>query len=315
MTVWRPAVPRQRGAAALSAAPCAWQADPMLRFSAASETAPLREVLVCEPHHYCWIPTNAVARRSLAAGGQPDTHALAAGHAELVSALEGAGVTVHRLPPEPHLPYMVYTRDQAVVTPWGPVLCQLERPQRRGEYAGVIDWHTAQGSTFWRKSSAGTLEGGDIHVIRPGLAVVGASGGRTDQAGAGQFAAWLRAEGWECRIEPFDEHFLHLDVLFCMAATGLAVACTDVLDEAFLAWLRDRQIRTIPVPYREAMRLGCNILALGRDRVVSSRGSTALNAALRAEGLTVLDPDLSLFAAGGGGPHCLTCPLLREEAR
>ena len=48
-------------------------------------------------------------------------------------------------------------------------------------------------------------------------------------------------------------------------------------------------------------------------RVVSARGSARLNAALRAEGLEVLDPDLSLFTAGGGGPHCLTCPLKREE--
>ena len=99
-----------------------------------------------------------------------------------------------------------------------------------------------------------------------------------------------------------------------MAAPGLAVACTDVLDENFLAWLRDCGIRIVPVPYREAMRLGCNILALGGGRVVSARGSAVLNAALRAEGLEVLDPELSLFAAGGGGPHCLTCPLLREES-
>jgi N-dimethylarginine dimethylaminohydrolase len=196
------------------------------------------------------------------------------------------------------------------------VLCQLERPQRRGEYAAVLDWHAAQAgdarSAFWRKSSAGTLEGGDVHIIRDGLALIGMSGGRTDEAGAAQLAAWLRAEGWECRIEPFDEHFLHLDVLFCMAAPGLAVACTDVLDEGFLGWLGDRGIRVIPVPYREAMRLGCNVLSLGGDRVISSRGSVALNAALRAEGLAVLDPDLSLFAAGGGGPHCLTCPLARD---
>lgn len=285
----------------------------MPRFSVASETGLLREVLVCPPDHYRWIPTNAVARRTLAGGGQPDARAIAAAHAELVDALTGAGVFVERLTPEPHLPYSVYTRDQAVVTPFGPVLCQLERPQRRGEYAGVMDWHAAMGSGFWRKSSAGTLEGGDIHIIRPGLALVGASGGRTDEAGAAQFAAWLEAEGWECRIERFDEHFLHLDVLFCMAAPGLAVACTDVLDEAFLGWLAAHRIRVIPLPYREAMRLGCNILALGGGRVVSSRGSAALNAALRAEGLAVLDPDLSLFAAGGGGPHCLTCPLLREE--
>jgi N-dimethylarginine dimethylaminohydrolase len=176
----------------------------------------------------------------------------------------------------------------------------------------LLDWHAAQGSGFWRKSSAGTLEGGDVHILRDGLAVVGMSGGRTDEAGAEQLAAWLRAEGWECRIEPFDEHFLHLDVLFCMAAPGLAVACTDVLDPGFVAWLGARGIRVIAVPYREAMRLGCNILALGQDRVVSARGSLGLNAALRAEGLTVLDPDLSLFAAGGGGPHCLTCPLSRD---
>ena len=284
----------------------------MPRFAVASETGTLHEVLLCPPDHYRWIPTNAVARRTLASGGQPDPAAITAQHAELVAALVGAGVAVRLLPAEPQLPYMAYTRDQVVVTPWGPVLCQLERPQRRGEYAALLDWHAAQGSGFWRKSSAGTLEGGDIHIIRDGLAVIGASGGRTDEAGANQFAGWLREQGWECRIEPFDEHFLHLDVLFCMAAPGLAVACEDVLDPAFLAWLKDRRIRTVPVPYREAMRLGCNILALGGDRVISSRNSTALNDALRAEGLTVLDPDLSLFTAGGGGPHCLTCPLRRD---
>lgn len=278
----------------------------------ASETGRLAEVLVCPPDHYRWIPTNAIARRTLAAGSQPDPQALAAQHRELVAALEGAGVRVHALPPEPHLPYMAYTRDSVVVTHRGPVLCQLERPQRRGEYAHLLAWHAAQGSRMWRLSSAGTLEGGDVHILRPGLALIGASGGRTDSAGAGQLALWLHEEGWEVRIEPFDEHFLHLDVLFCMAAPGLAVACTEVLEEGLLAWLAGHRIRCVPVPYREAMRLGCNILSLGGDRVISARASHALNAALRAEGLTVLDPDLSLFTAGGGGPHCLTCPLARE---
>jgi N-dimethylarginine dimethylaminohydrolase len=97
-----------------------------------------------------------------------------------------------------------------------------------------------------------------------------------------------------------------------MAAPGLAVACIEVLDTAFTDWLTGHGIRVLPVTYAEAMRLGCNILALGGDQVISARESTRLNAALRAEGLKVLDPALSLFTLGGGGPHCLTCPLLRD---
>jgi N-dimethylarginine dimethylaminohydrolase len=85
------------------------------------------------------------------------------------------------------------------------------------------------------------------------------------------------------------------------------------LDTELIAWLGAHGIRCLDVPYRDAMRLGCNILALGDGRVISARASTRLNAALRAEGLSVLDPEISLFTAGGGGPHCLTCPLLRDE--
>ena len=286
----------------------------MPAFTVTSETGRLTDVLVCAPDHYRWLPTNAMARRTLAAGGEADLQGVQAQHRELVAALEQGGARVHHLPPEPHLPYMAYTRDSVVVTHRGPVLCQLERPQRRGEYAPLIDWHAARGSDFWHKSSAGTLEGGDVHILRPGLAVIGASGGRTDLAGAGQLAGWLFGDGWEVRVEPFDEHFLHLDVLFCMAAPDLAVACLDVLDAGFVAWLRDRGIRCIPVPYRDTMQLGCNILSLRDGCVISAAESRGLNAALRAEGLTVLDPALSLFTAGGGGPHCLTCPLVREEA-
>lgn len=284
------------------------------RWRVASETGVLTDVLVCPPDHYRWIPTNSIVRRTLAESRQrPATAHLQEQHAELVAALEQGGARVHRLKPEPHLPYMVYTRDSVVVTHQGPVLCQLERPQRRGEYAPLIDWHEAQGSRFWRKSSTGTLEGGDIHILRPGLAAIGHSGGRTDEAGAEQLAGWLREDGWDVRVEPFDEHFLHLDVLFCMAAPGLAVACVEVLDPGFIAWLKDHGIRCIPVSYRDTMQLGCNIIALGNGTVVSARESTALNAALRAEGLTVLDPALALFTLGGGGPHCLTCPLTRVE--
>jgi arginine deiminase len=275
-----------------------------------SETGRLTDVLLCRPHNYEWIPTNAIARATLSAGTPLDRAALEAEYTEFEVALGQAGVTCHYLTPEPHLKYQVYTRDSSQVSPLGPVLTLLAMPQRRGEYASVLNFY----GQMWKMATAGTVEGGDIHLIRPGLAAIGTSGGRTDPAGAAQYAEWLRAEGWEVMLVPFDDHFLHLDVIFSMCAPGLALACTEALPPQFLDWLRDHQIRLIDVGYRAAMAdMACNVLALGDDRVLSPRHSTATNAALRAEGITVLDPELRLFAQGGGSAHCMTMPLRRQD--
>lgn len=282
-----------------------------MTWSVDSETGVLRDVLLCAPDHYAWQPTNTIATASLDSGRPYDAAQAAAQFGELVDALRQADVACHFLNRlEPHLPYQVYTRDSSQVTPWGPVVTQLFRPQRRGEYASILDFYGRDG--FWKMATAGSLEGGDIHIIRPGLLLVGASGERTTLDGARQFCGWFEAEGWDVRVQPFAEHFLHLDVLFCMAADGLAVACPDVLPDDLLAWLRDRQIRIVPATYKEVMQMSCNVLALGNDTVISPRHSTALNARLRAEGLTVLDPELDLFAAGGGSVHCMTMPLRRD---
>jgi N-dimethylarginine dimethylaminohydrolase len=70
----------------------------------------------------------------------------------------------------------------------------------------------------------------------------------------------------------------------------------------------------IEATYREVMAMSCNLLALGGDRVASPAHSKRINAALRAEGLEVLDPELDLFTAGGGSVHCMTMPLAHEPA-
>jgi len=276
-----------------------------------SETGRLTDVLLCRPDNYAWIPTNAIARATLSSGTPLDRARLDAEYTEFEAALDQAGVTRHYLTPEAHLNYQVYTRDSSQVSPLGPVLTMLAMPQRRGEYAAILDFYD---NRMWKMATAGTVEGGDIHLIRPGLAAIGTSGGRTDPEGAAQYANWLRTEGWEVRIVPFDDHFLHLDVIFSMCAPGLALACTDALPPDFLDWLRDHQIRLINVSYREAMAdMACNVLALGQDRVLSPRHSVSTNAALRAEGITVLDPELRLFAHGGGSAHCMTMPLRRDD--
>lgn len=276
-----------------------------------SETGVLREVLLCRPDHYRWLDTNSIAHHTLERNDAWDSERAVAQFDDLVAVLEREGVNCRYLKPETHLHYQVYTRDSSQMTPWGPMLTQLRMPERRGEYARVIDFYSST-TPFWKYASAGTCEGGDIHVIRPGLALIGYSGVRTDVAGAQQLAAWFMAEGWEVRLQPFAAHFLHLDVLFCMARDDLAVACVDVLGTEFADWLKSHGIGLIEATYAEVMAMSCNLLSLGGDRVISPSHSVRINAELRSRGVVVFDPALDTFARGGGSIHCMTMPLRRE---
>ncbi|MFT8563444.1 MAG: arginine deiminase family protein [Acetobacter orientalis] len=277
-----------------------------------SETGELADVLLCSPEYYQWIPSNDIAIQTMANGGKIDRAALNTQFAELVSTLKEADVTCHFLKPQADMPYQVYTRDSSQTTPFGTVVTRLMRKERIAEESEIRAFYAPD--EIWKSCTKGHIEGGDIHIIRPGLLAVGVSGGRTDEAGAAEFIGWFQEAGWTCRMIRFPEHFLHLDVIFTMVAENLAIAAVDCLADEDLEWFKAQGIRLLPVSYKEAMRdMGCNVLALGKDRVVSPFHSTRINAMLRAEGLTVLDPELNQFSQGGGSIHCMTMPLRRKS--
>lgn len=288
--------------------------EPAFPYGLDSETGRLRHVLLGDPAHFEWRPVSAVARETLAAGHVFDKAAALSQHAEMVAAYHDAGVTTHFLPARPEIQYSVFARDSSFMTPWGAVVTMIQTPYRRGDYALVLEFYARHNIPVWKMVTAGHFEGGDLHVVKPGLVFCGYGGERSEKAGAEQVAGWFRAEGWEAHTVPFPPWFVHLDVSFGMAAPGLAAVCVDALPGSFLDVLRDHQIRTVPVGYKAATELGCNIVALGDDRVLSTRHNTDLNARMRAEGITVYDPPLSVYTLGGGGPHCLCQPLNRDPA-
>ena len=112
-------------------------------------------------------------------------------------------------------------------------------------------------------------------------------------------------------IEPFTSDAVHLDMLFSMLAPGLALIDKDRLPETLQRLLLRLDIQLIPADPNEAAFWGCNVVALGNDGILSSIHAIATNQRLRANGLDVLDPDLSVFAADGGSARCLTMPLAR----
>ena len=278
-----------------------------------SEHGTLRDVLLCSPQNFRWGPTSAISKATLASGRQFDADAAAAQHAEMVSAYEGAGVKVHWLEPDPALAYQVFARDSNVMGPNGSFITQMNQDARRGEYAAAIAFYQANGIPIRGMVTAGSLEGGDVVILEPGTVLIGNSEGRTQEPAARQLAAWFEEDGWEARIEPIPARFVHIDVLVSVLAEGLAAACTQVLAGPTVEWLRGKGFDIIEVTPEQAMVLGVNALSLGDDRVLSAAGAADLNEQLRARGIEVLDPDLSMFTLGGGGAHCLAQPLRRDR--
>jgi N-dimethylarginine dimethylaminohydrolase len=289
----------------VSAAEAGWGID--------SEHGRLLDVLLCRPDNFRWLPTSPITRATLDSGRSFEPAAARRQHDELVAAYEDAGVRCHFLEPDPALPYQVFARDSSVMTPAGAVVTQPAQPWRRGEYAPVIRFYQEAGIPLRGMVSAGTLEGGDVMVLEPGLAVIGAGEARTQEAAAHQLAGWLGDDGWEVRVEPIAERWVHIDVLIGLVAERLVAAAVDALSCGFVNWLRGRGFELIEVAPEDAFTLGANAISLGDGRVLSAAGATGLNDALRARGLEVLAPDLELFTLGGGGAHCLGQALRRER--
>ncbi len=282
------------------------------RWGITSETGVLRDVLIGPIEHFSWRDGNATSRRHMRNGEQYDPATARAQYNEMLAAYHDAGVQTHFLPAQADQPYSVYARDSSVMTPWGPIICQMFSPWRRAEWAAVLEIYRQLEIPIYDVVTAGTFEGGDFMLIEPGAVLCGCSGERTSLAGAEQVKGWFEQEGWEFKIGRFDPHFLHMDVQCVMVADKLAAVCTAVLPDDVLAWLKQKQIQFIDVPYKDAMELGCNIVSQGNDRVLLPAESRHLKEQCLAYGLKVYDPDISMITKGGGGVHCMCQPLKRD---
>ena len=275
------------------------------------ETAPLRDVLLGPAEHFEWLPTSAISKAALASGRKLTREDCLAAHGEMASAYEDAGVTIHRLPADPALHYQVFSRDSSIWGPGGPIVTQMNQWWRRGEYAPVLDFYSGADIPIAHMVTAGSFEGGDVVMPVAKTALIGHCEERTQKPAAEQVRAWLEEGGWEVRLQPFDPHFVHIDVIVNVVAPGLCVVGTECAPPGLVDWLGSLDLELVEVSYRDVMELGANVMSLGDGKVLSTAAAKELNERLRAQGLTVYDPDLWPFTMGGGGPHCLAQPLRR----
>jgi N-dimethylarginine dimethylaminohydrolase len=78
--------------------------------------------------------------------------------------------------------------------------------------------------------------------------------------------------------------------------------------------LKSRGFRIIEIEYSERDSMAANVLSLGSKRLLAIEENFRTNEKLRSAGFDVRTfPGSELCINGGGGPTCLTRPLLRGE--
>ncbi len=284
------------------------------QWGADCEYGVLRDVLLGPADHYRWLETSSVSKKSIRRNYTFDPEVAQRQHAEMVAAYQSADVQVHLHEPDPALPYQLFARDSSVMTPYGAIITSMANWWRRGENFRAIETYARLGIPIYDYVTAGTFEGGDVNVIEPGCVLIGWEGdeGRSQESAALQLKSWFEAEGWEVKLADIDPFYVHIDLMVVMLAPKLAAVCLESTDPEVVEWLESKNIEIVSVPFQDTLDLGCNVVALGNDRILLPEKSTVLKEKARAHGLEVFDPDVSMITPGGGGVHCM-CQALRRD--
>lgn len=296
------------------------------RWGVNSDVGRLRKVLVCRPgmewelmleggEYLEEVQAWVAADKMWYWKGQerPNLALVRSQHDALVEALRAENAEVIYLEdPLPHMTKSIFTRDPAIIVKGGAIVCRLGVSYRRGEELpftrtlaklGMPILHTIHGK--------GLMEGGSFAWLNSQTAVVSV-GHRSNIEGARQLAEVLKTHGVELICVDNLGYGLHIDGSFVMVDVDLALAFVRDLPWWFLSRLKDLGIR-IQDPDPRDGAFGVNCLAVRPGRVIMAAHAERTAERLRRAGVEVVLVDYSEIHKSGGGIHCSTLPLIRDD--
>jgi N-dimethylarginine dimethylaminohydrolase len=201
------------------------------------------------------------------------------------------------------------------MTPEGAILARQAMDVRRGEERYVALALAKLGVPILRTiSGAGVFEGACAMWVDPETVIIG-TGNRCNAEGARQVSEALAALGVK-HIVPFQIPYghAHIDGFINMIDRDLALIFPWSVPHDVWQALTDRGIKVLTCPsVREARDNGAtNFVAVGPRKIVAVKGNDRTRALLEANGVTVVEVDISELRKGRGSMHCMTVALARE---
>ena len=212
----------------------------------------------------------------------------------------------------------IYCRDASIATDFGIIICNMGKPGRahEPEEQGIV-YQEYNIPILGTIKAPGTIEGGDVVWLDEKTLAVGHTY-RTNEHGIQQLKKLLEPEGIKVIVVDLPHYKGKLDVFHLMSIISpidkdLAVVYSPLMPIKFRNELLKRSFKLIEVPNEEFETLGCNILAVAPRHCIMVDGNPVTKEMLETHGCKIeLYKGDEISLKGGGGPTCLTRPLLRS---
>jgi N-dimethylarginine dimethylaminohydrolase len=294
---------------------------PSENFNGHSMTGELLRVMVCPPGNAGWDDSRKMAAwRELGFQRAPDLATAQRQHEVLCRLLREGGAEVVTLPAGESLTLdAVYAHDASLATDYGLVLMNPGKKSRVAEAQAHANCCGQLGiSVLGAIGLPGTSESGDIVWLDSRTTLLIGEGYRTNRAGIEQMRSLLSSKDVEVLSAPLPYGLGPSACLHLMSLMSMLDERTILVDLPWLAvetveLLKARGFRLIEIEYSERDTLACNVLALGKNRLIAIEANAKTNQRLRDAGFDVRTfPGSEICINGAGGPTCLTRPLLRK---
>jgi len=283
-------------------------------------TGALERVMVCSPRAAGWNqPERTEPWQELGFHHPPDFARAQFQHEALCRELETTGAEIVELPPAANLSIdAVYAHDASLPTDYGLIVMRPGKPNRvdEGRHHGAF-CESQEIPTLGKIEPPGASEAGDIVWLDPKTLLIG-NGYRTNGAGTEQMRGLLAPHGIEVLSAPLPYGSGPSACLHLMSLISLLDEHTALIDLPWLAvetveLLKSSGFKFIEIDPSERDTLACNVLALGKNRLLAIEENSNTNSRLRQAGFDVRTfPGTEICINGSGGPTCLTRPLFRR---